>query len=205
MTKKNIQYNYPFLLSPIGKDYLWGGTKLKSEFNKNIDLDIIAETWECSTNPEGYSYIETGEFKGQTLKNVLIEHPEFLGESNLNYKGEIPVLVKLIDAKENLSIQVHPTDEYAFKNENGQIGKNEMWYVLDSEKDAQIIKGFKGEISKEIIKEAFENKTLEHYLNKIEVKKRRCFLYKSRNSSFNRCRNCYCRNSRKFKYNLSII
>ena len=68
MTKKNIQYNYPFLLSPVGKDYLWGGTKLKSEFNKNIDLDIIAETWECSTNPDGYSYIATGEFEMLRVK-----------------------------------------------------------------------------------------------------------------------------------------
>ncbi len=171
--------NYPFLLSPIGKNYLWGGSKLMSEYNKNIDLDIIAETWECSTNPDGYSSVASGSFKCQTLKNVLKQNPEFLGTNNINEKGEIPILIKLIDARQNLSIQVHPTDEYAFKNENGQNGKNEMWYILEAEDDAKLIKGFKGEVNRNLVKEAVENKEIEQYLNKVKVKSGDAFYIKA--------------------------
>ena len=104
--------NKPLLLRPSGKDYLWGGSRLNDEFEKNIDLTPLAETWECSTHPDGPSYVVGGAFDGQELAEVLRAHPEYLGE---RHKGEntLPILIKFIDAKKDLSVQVHPTDAYA--------------------------------------------------------------------------------------------
>ena len=99
-------------LIPTGKDYLWGGTRLREEYGKKIDLTPLAETWECSVHPDGPSYIANGSFKGQTLAEVLKAHPEYLGTKVEN--GELPVLVKFIDAKKDLSVQVHPNDLHSF-------------------------------------------------------------------------------------------
>lgn len=106
--------NKPLLLRPSGKDYLWGGSRLNDEFEKNIDMDPLAETWECSTHPDGPSYVVGGVFDGQELAEVLRAYPEYLGE---RHKGEnaLPILIKFIDAKKDLSVQVHPTDEYVQK------------------------------------------------------------------------------------------
>lgn len=101
-----MSLNDPFLLSPAGKDYLWGGRRLKDDFGKeNIPLDPLAETWECSTHPNGPSTIASGEFKGKLLSEVIAEHPEILGTHPHCTKGQIPILVKFIDAKKNLSIK----------------------------------------------------------------------------------------------------
>ena len=121
--------NKPFRLKPIGKDYLWGGNRFKKEYNKEIDMEPLAETWECSTHNDGLSIVDSGEYKEKTLKEVLKKHPEYLGKY-ANKEGDLPIIVKLIDAQKDLSVQVHPTDEYAFKHEGGQLGKTEMWYVL---------------------------------------------------------------------------
>lgn len=96
-------------LKPAGKDYLWGGTRLRDEYGKKIDLTPLAETWECSVHPDGPSIVANGEFKGWKLTDVLKQHPEFLGLKVKN--GELPILVKFIDAKQDLSVQVHPDDE----------------------------------------------------------------------------------------------
>ena len=97
--------NKPLLLRPSGKDYLWGGSRLNDEFEKNIDLTPLAETWECSTHPDGPSYVVGGAFDGQELAEVLRAHPEYLGE---RHKGEntLPILIKFIDAKKDLSVQI---------------------------------------------------------------------------------------------------
>ena len=120
-------------LIPTGKDYLWGGTRLREEYGKKIDLTPLAETWECSVHPDGPSYVANGTYKGKTLAEVLKEHPEYLGTKVEN--GELPVLVKFIDAKKDLSVQVHPSDEYAREHE-GDNGKTEMWYVIDADEGA---------------------------------------------------------------------
>ena len=124
----------PFLLKPAGKDYLWGGQRLKTEFGKESVLSPLAETWECSTHLDGPSTVLSGAFAGMTLKEVLKEHPEYLGTHPLHSctkkqleAGELPILIKFIDAKKNLSVQVHPDDEYARIHENGSRGKTEMW------------------------------------------------------------------------------
>lgn len=155
-------------LQPCGKDYLWGGTRLRDEYGKKIDLTPLAETWECSVHPDGPSVINNGEFKGQTLADVLMRHPEYLGTKVKN--GELPVLVKFIDAKKDLSVQVHPDDEYAWEYE-GDNGKTEMWYVIDADEGASLIYGFKHKVTEEILRNAVETGTLEKHLQKVKVHK----------------------------------
>ena len=98
----------PFLLAPSGKDYLWGGERLNDDFNKDFDCSPLAETWECSTHPDGESVVRSGPFTGLTLRELLELHPDYLG-TNLPDSAELPVLVKFIDARHDLSVQVHPT------------------------------------------------------------------------------------------------
>lgn len=162
--------NKPFLLRPSGKDYLWGGRRLNDEFAKNIDMYPLAETWECSTHPDGPSYVVSGDYTGLSLKSVLEDHPEYLGE-NVQTKGELPILIKFIDAKKDLSVQVHPTDEYAAVNENGQLGKTEMWYILDATKDAKLVYGLAHTIEKDKLRRSLETGKIEKYLQKVSVKK----------------------------------
>lgn len=155
-------------LQPCGKDYLWGGTRLRDEYGKQIDLTPLAETWECSVHPDGPSMIANGEYRGQTLAEVLRRRPEYLGSKVKN--GELPVLVKFIDAKQDLSVQVHPDDEYAQEHE-GDNGKTEMWYVIDAEEGSSLIYGFKHKVTEEILRKAVENGTLDKHLQKVEVHK----------------------------------
>ncbi len=173
--------NEPFLLRPSGKDYLWGGTRLNDEFAKNIDMSPLAETWECSTHPDGPSYVASGALEGMTLTEVLKARPYFLGSHALDnctlrshsafcpWDGQLPILIKFIDAKKDLSVQVHPTDQYAKEHENGQLGKTEMWYVLDAAKDAKIVYGLKHDCDAQAIRQAISDGTVEKYLQKVPV------------------------------------
>ena len=156
-------------LLPAGQDYLWGGERLKKEFGKTLPLTPLAETWECSVHPDGLSRIGNGKFQGKTLADVLKEHPEYMG-SKMETKSEFPILVKFIDAKQDLSVQVHPDDEYAKKHEY-QNGKTEMWYIVDAEDDASLIYGFAHPVTKEILNRAIETETLGKHLQKVNVKK----------------------------------
>ncbi len=160
--------NKPFLLSPCGKDYLWGGNRLHEEFHKEISTSPLAETWECSIHPEGPSVVASGEHKGQFLPDVLLEYPEYLGT---HPRDGLPVLVKLIDASQNLSIQVHPTDEYAHMYENGASGKTEMWYILDAKPGAELIFGCSQDMSLEDMRIGLEEGSIEKYLRKVPVVK----------------------------------
>lgn len=179
MISKSLSLNAkPFLLKPAAKDYLWGGSRLNDDFSKNIDMSPLAETWECSTHPDGPSTVVGGAFDGKTLIDVLKEHPEFLG-THPKTQGELPILVKLIDAKKDLSVQVHPSDEYAKVNENGQLGKTEVWYVLDATEDATLVYGLHHNASKEEIRKSIEDGTLEKYLQKVNVKKDDLFFIES--------------------------
>lgn len=162
--------NKPFLLKPSGKDYLWGGNRLNDEFEKNLKMSPLAETWECSTHPDGPSFVASGEYEGKELREVLQVHPEYLG-THPQTMGELPILIKFIDAKENLSVQVHPTDDYAREHENGQFGKTEMWYVLDASKDAKLVYGLNHDCNKGTIRHAIETGTVEKYLQKVPIKK----------------------------------
>lgn len=165
--------NKPFLLSPSAKDYLWGGRRLNDEFGKNIDLTPLAETWECSTHPDGPSVVASGMDAGRLLTEVLQEHPEYLGSHvagmEVLAKGELPILIKFIDASADLSVQVHPSDAYAREHENGQLGKTEMWYVLDAAKDAHLVYGLRQTIEKDKIRKAIAEGKVEKYLQKVPV------------------------------------
>jgi len=168
--KENTVLHAPFLLKSVGKDYLWGGTRLKDDFSKDTDLEILAESWECSTHPDGPSVVGFGEFDGMKLIDVLKAHPEFVGTHPDMDEG-LPILVKFIDAKNDLSVQVHPDDAYAREYENCPYGKSEMWYVVEAAKDARLIYGFRTDIDKKTVEKALETDTLEHYLLSIPVNK----------------------------------
>lgn len=155
-------------LIPTGKDYLWGGTRLREEYGKKIDLTPLAEIWECSVHPDGPCYVANDINKGKTLAEVLKEHPEYLGTKVEN--GKLPVLVKFIDAKKDLSVQVHPDDKFAREHEN-DTGKTEMWYVVDADEGAHLIYGFQHEVTEAILQKAIETGTLDKHLQKVPVHK----------------------------------
>ncbi len=164
--------NKPFLLSPSAKDYIWGGNRLNDEFNKGIDLRPLAETWECSTHPDGQSMVDN-----IPLGEVLLKHPDYLGTHPLQTtkgKPELPILVKLIDAKSDLSIQVHPDDEYALKNE-GELGKTEMWYVIAAKSGSELIYGFNQDMDVAAVQRAISGGVLSQYLNHVSVQKNDLF------------------------------
>lgn len=173
--ENKAKYNRPFLLKPIGKQYIWGGRRLIEDYNKDVNSDTVAETWECSTHNEGLSIVSSGYFKGQTLKKVLEENPEFLGTNNILLK-EMPILIKFIDAHKDLSVQVHPDDQFANKFENQRFGKAEAWYILEAKKNAQIIYGFNHNIGLEELRKAIYNNDITKYLKKVQVFKNNVFF-----------------------------
>ncbi len=171
MIRKNLSLRTkPFLLKPVGKECIWGGSRLNDDFSKNINIEKLGETWECSTHPDGQSIVASGEFEGMLLGDVLKANPHFLG-THPRTEGELPIMIKFIDAKEDLSVQVHPDDEYAMKYENGSLGKSEMWYVLDAKKDSKLVYGFRCDIKMDTLKKSLTDGTVEKYLQKVDVKK----------------------------------
>lgn len=176
MTNKNSLWNepggcnQPFLLKPAGKNYFWGGNRLNDDFSKGIEMNPLAETWECSTHPDGPSTVASGAYEGKTLAEVLKLHPDYLG-THPQTEAELPILIKFIDANKDLSVQVHPTDEYAQAHENGQMGKTEMWYVLDASPDAKLVYGLHHDTDRETLRRSIQNGTVERYLQKISIKK----------------------------------
>ena len=159
-----------FKLRPSCKDYLWGGHRLVDEYGKEYEGEILAETWELSCHPDGPSTIVNGAYAGKTLEEYIEEAgKEVLGKNCRRFR-DFPILIKFIDAKQNLSIQVHPDNRYALKNE-GQYGKTEMWYVMDAGKDAFLYYGFKKEISKEEFAGRIQEDTLLEVLNAVPVQK----------------------------------
>ena len=156
-------------LTPIYKDYLWGGNKLQSKYHKNdTDKEIVAESWELSTHPDGISRINN-----ELLSEYLKETPQILGAKCK--ENDSPLLIKYIDAKGKLSIQVHPDDAYARMNEHDN-GKTELWYVVEADENAYIYLGLKQTIKKEDFCKAISTSTITDYLNKISVKKGDVFL-----------------------------
>lgn len=157
-------------LTPAFKDYIWGGTKLKTDYGKQSDLEIVAESWELSTHKDGPSIIANGAHQGKTLAQYIKENGKEVLGSHAPVEDELSVLIKFIDARDNLSVQVHPNDEYALKNE-GDFGKTEMWYVLDAEPGSKLVYGFTKDITQEQFRHYIESNTLTEVLNEVEVKK----------------------------------
>jgi mannose-6-phosphate isomerase len=162
---------YPLLFEPIFKERIWGGQKLKTLFNKAIVSEKTGESWELSTVEGDVSVIANGAFKGKSLNVLIEEFPnELLGTAVFERFGkQFPLLFKFLDAREDLSIQVHPNDELAMKRHHS-FGKTEMWYVLQADENARIIVGFKKESNPEAYLENLKNKTLETILNSVQAK-----------------------------------
>ena len=157
-------------LKPSCKNYLWGGHRLADEYGIEYEEDILAEAWELSCHPDGPSYISNGKYAGMTLEEFIeAEGKEVLGTHCRRFR-DFPILIKFIDAKQNLSIQVHPNNRYALKNE-GQYGKTEMWYIMDAKPGAFLYYGFKTEVSKEEFAKRIEEDSLLEVLNAVPVQK----------------------------------
>lgn len=157
-------------LAPSYKDYIWGGQKLIKDFGKHYDGSILAESWELSCHPDGPCYIINGKYEGKTLSEYInINGNNVLG-TNCKRFLDFPILIKFIDAKDNLSIQVHPDNQYALEYE-GQYGKTEMWYIVDCDEGSCLYYGFKKEIDKNEFSQRIENNTLIEVLNEVPVKK----------------------------------
>ena len=155
-------------LNPAFKDYLWGGTKLRDEYGKKCDLDKVAESWELSCHKDGCSMVADGEYAGLTLPQYIEKAGKAVLGTDCEKFEYFPILIKLIDAKQNLSVQVHPDNDYAMRVE-GEYGKTEMWYVVDCEPGAGLLYGFKHEISKEEFRRRIEDNTLLEVTNRVEV------------------------------------
>ena len=152
-------------LNPAVKDYIWGGNYFQ-KFNKGLNLDRVSECWELSVRDNDSSIIASGKDKGKLLSEVI--NKEDIGPV-MDRFPYFPLLIKLIDAKENLSIQVHPSDDYALKYENS-FGKSEMWHIISSDKGSGLYVGLNKDYSKEDIKKALEEGTILECLNFFKVK-----------------------------------
>lgn len=168
----------PVKLKPACKDYIWGGTRLKNEFKKGLNLEKVAESWELSAHKDGESAISGGAFDSLTFCQYIDKNGRECIGKNAEQFEFFPILIKLIDAADNLSVQVHPSDDYALKYE-GEYGKTEMWYVVDCEKDAFLYYGFSKPITKDDFKTRIENNTLLEVLNKVKIKKGDVFFIES--------------------------
>lgn len=163
---------YPILFRPILKDRIWGGTKLKSILDKDIDSLHVGESWEVSGVSSDISIVANGKYEGLSLNELIEKYPvDILGESIIARFGkQFPLLFKFLDAKEDLSIQLHPNDTLAQKRHDS-LGKTEMWYVMQADEGARVVVDFKEGVHQEDYLKHLESKTLPSILNEIPVKK----------------------------------
>ncbi len=169
---------YPLILKAPLKDYIWGGTKLRDEFGFMSELERVAEAWVVSCHEDGKCEVLNGEMAGKTLSEVLnIWGKTALGDICEGFDS-FPILVKLIDARDRLSVQVHPSDDYARRVE-GDNGKTEMWYVVDCDEGAKLVYGFNRAITKDEFSRRIKDNTLDEVLNYVNVHKGDIFFIKS--------------------------
>jgi mannose-6-phosphate isomerase len=156
----------PIFLLPVFQERIWGGSKLRDLYGYDIPSERTGECWAISAHPNGQSVVRSGEFAVMTLGQLWEEHRELFG----NYDSDrFPLLTKILDANDNLSVQVHPNDEYAYTYENGDLGKTECWYVIDCAKDAEIIFGHHARTKEELV-EMIENGQWDKLLRRVKVK-----------------------------------
>jgi mannose-6-phosphate isomerase len=168
---------YPIKFQPILKERIWGGSKLASILSKNTDSDCVGESWEISDVAENTSIITNGTFKGISLKELQSQlKADLIGKKNYkSFKNKFPILVKFIDAKQDLSIQLHPNNELAAKRHDS-FGKTEMWYVMQADDDSNLIVDFNQKMDKNKYLHHLNNKTLPEVLNYDKVKEGDTFL-----------------------------
>ena len=157
----------PIKLKSVCKEIIWGGNRLKNEYNKVSNLNNIAESWELTVRNDGMNTIIGGEFDGLTMQEYIDKN----GFAVVTSKplDRFPLLIKFIDAEDNLSVQVHPDDDYGLKNANS-LGKTEMWYIIDAKPGAKLVYGLKENCTLEMFKEAIEAGNVEEMLNYVSVK-----------------------------------
>lgn len=136
----------PLFMKPVFQEKIWGGSRLRTVFGYDIPNDKIGEDWAISAHPNGVSVIENGPYKGETLDQVWANHKELFGNPT---EEVFPLLIKILDAEDDLSVQVHPDDVYGLKNE-GELGKTECWYIIDAEPGAEIIYGHNAQTKEEL-------------------------------------------------------
>jgi mannose-6-phosphate isomerase len=164
---------YPLLFAPVLKDYVWGGRNLERLLGRDLPAGRVAESWEIAAHKDGQSIVINGPFAGMTLASVHeMLGLNLIGRRNAwaQERGKFPLLVKLLDAQDKLSVQVHPDDAYALAHEGNELGKTEMWVVLHAEPDAEIILGLRRGATKEKIRQAIAEGALERYLHSIPVR-----------------------------------
>ena len=154
-------------INPVFKEMVWGGNRLKKDFNYDIPSDKTGECWAISAHANGDCIISSSNYKGMRLSELWANHKELFGGGS---EDRFPLLIKIIDAKEDLSIQVHPDNEYARKNENGSFGKTECWYILECEENASIIIGHNAK-NKEELKDMIHENRWNELIRKIPIKK----------------------------------
>ncbi len=163
--------NYPIKFHPILKDKIWGGEKLVNKLNKKSDLKDIGESWEISDVEGDTSVVANGALEGRSLKSLLNGFKsDLVGVKNFEIFGEkFPLLIKFIDAREDLSVQVHPNDELS-KERHDSFGKTEMWYIMQADQGSRLILGFNKEISSKEYVQLLEDKKIMSVLDRVEVK-----------------------------------
>ncbi len=161
---------YPLILKAPLKDYIWGGQRLKTEYGFETDLERVSEAWVLSCHKDGESVVMNGEHAGKKLSEVIKLWGDAAIGSRASEFSYFPLLIKLIDAHDRLSLQVHPNDEYALRVE-GEYGKTEMWYVVDCEPGAELIYGMKKKIDKEEFSRRVRDNTVDEVCNHVKVKK----------------------------------
>lgn len=161
---------YPLFFEPDYKERVWGGTSLQDKLNKKIPNEHTGESWEVACHDNGDSIIRNGVYSGKTLKEILKSHGKDLIGYEMSGDDKFPLLIKFIDAKDKLSVQVHPEDDYAMRVENGELGKSEAWYILDAKPGAKLIAGLKDGVTKDDFVKALDEGRLEEVLNEVEVK-----------------------------------
>lgn len=164
---------YPLLFEPVLKDYIWGGRNLAERLGRSLPPGRVAESWEIAAHDDGASIVRNGRFAGQTLTAVYAALGlSLIGTNNAwaQERGKFPLLVKLLDAHDRLSVQVHPDDEYALAHEGNELGKTEMWVVLYAEPGAQVILGVRAGTTAEAFRAAIAAGTLERYLHTVDIR-----------------------------------
>ncbi|HRV91596.1 MAG TPA: class I mannose-6-phosphate isomerase [Anaerolineae bacterium] len=163
---------YPLTFSPVFRSYIWGGRNLETKLGRTIPNGIVAESWEISGHPSSPTKVAQGLFVGKTLIEVMdILGLDLVGSRSQQMlkRGKFPLLIKLLDANQPLSVQVHPKDDYANIHENGELGKTEMWYILYAKPGAHLIYGLRSGVTPESFRENLEAGTLETCLHELPV------------------------------------
>jgi len=165
---------YPLLFEPVFRDYIWGGRHLETEFGRMLPEGIVAESWEISGHPSSPTIAANGHWQGHSLVDILTELGTDLVGTNSRDIFKFPLLVKLLDANRNLSVQVHPDDAYADQNAWGELGKAEMWYVLHAEPDAELVYGLCKGVDRASFAKAVADGEVESQLYRLPIARGDC-------------------------------